>query len=365
MGNCFRFSKIKTACMSICQKRGLHLDPQLFLDKSPIPVVEVTKFLGVIFDMRLSFVPHLKFVKKKGLNSLNIKNIIGNTEWGADRKVMLRLYRSLLRSELDYGCIMYGSARKCYLQMLDPVHNQSLRLCLGTFRTSPVESLYVDAHEPSLGARRAKLYLQYASKIRERNVLFNDALNTFYLRLYGVRHMVKDHSDNEKGNPLPPHRLLLSINSKGSFICTSHRHDDTYHGLCYTSSGALAGTRNSSMGPPHEGSIRRPIAPWANALPLRYVPLLPRSSHCLNIPYMMRCLITTVLLTVSNIYFSDILETPSYFVLLPWCIGPPKIALDLVPSCLYRRITWWESCGLRYSLSIRHHHFKERDVALW
>ena len=55
---------------------------------------------------------------------------------------------------------------------------------------------------------------------RERNVLFNDALNTFYLRLYGVRHMVKDHSDSEKGNPLLPHRLLLSISSKGSFICT-------------------------------------------------------------------------------------------------------------------------------------------------
>ena len=53
---------------------------------------------------------------------------------------------------------------------------------------------------------------------RERNVLFNDAVNTFYLRLYGVRHMVKDHSDSEKGNPLPPHRQLLSINSKGSFI---------------------------------------------------------------------------------------------------------------------------------------------------
>ena len=50
--------------------------------------------------------------------------------------------------------------------------------------------------------------------------LFNDALNTFYLRLYGVRHMVKDHADSEKGYPLPPHRLLLSINSKGSFICT-------------------------------------------------------------------------------------------------------------------------------------------------
>ena len=41
----------------------------------------------------------------------------------------------------------------------------------------------------------------------------------------------------------------------------SHRQDNTYHGLCYTSRGALVGTRNSSMGPPHEGSIRRPIAP--------------------------------------------------------------------------------------------------------
>ena len=49
---------------------------------------------------------------------------------------------------------------------------------------------------------------------KEGNVLFNDALNTFYLRLYGVRHMVKDHSDSEKGNPLPPHRLLFTINSK-------------------------------------------------------------------------------------------------------------------------------------------------------
>ena len=41
----------------------------------------------------------------------------------------------------------------------------------------------------------------------------------------------------------------------------SLRQDCTYHGLCYTSRGTLAGTRNSLMGPPHEGSIRRPIAP--------------------------------------------------------------------------------------------------------
>ena len=52
------------------------------------------------------------------------------------------------------------------------------------------------------------------------NVLFNDAHNTFYLRLYGIGHTVKDHSDSERGNPLPPHRQLFPISSKGSFICT-------------------------------------------------------------------------------------------------------------------------------------------------
>ena len=72
---------------------------------------------------------------------------------------------------------------------------------------------------------------------KEGNVLFNDTLNTFYLRLYGIKHMVKDHSDSDRGNPLPPH-------------ASCHRQDNTYHSLCYTNRGALAGTRNSSMGPP-------------------------------------------------------------------------------------------------------------------
>ena len=84
---------------------------------------------------------------------------------------------------------------------------------------------------------------------KQGNVLFNDAFNTFYLRLNGVRRMVKDHSDSERGNLLPPHRLLFPISS-WVLYASSHRQDNTYQGLCYTSRGALAVTRNSSMGSP-------------------------------------------------------------------------------------------------------------------
>ena len=62
-----------------------------------------------------------------------------------------------------------------------------------------------------------KLQSQCVEGRKEGNVLFNDALNTFYLPLYGVTHMVKDHSDSERGNPLPPHRLLFPFSSKGFF----------------------------------------------------------------------------------------------------------------------------------------------------
>ena len=66
-------------------------------------------------------------------------------------------------------------------------------------------------------ARDSTTGLNVSHSVERHVFIFNDALNTFYLRLYGVRHIVKDHSDREKGNPLPPHRLLLSISSKGSF----------------------------------------------------------------------------------------------------------------------------------------------------
>ena len=62
--------------------------------------------------------------------------------------------------------------------------------------------------------------LQRLYSLYKGSVLFNDALNIFYLQLYGVRHMEKDDSDRERGNPLPPHGLLFLISSKGSFICT-------------------------------------------------------------------------------------------------------------------------------------------------
>ena len=102
-------------------------------------------------------------------------------------------------------------------------------------------------------------------KGRERNVLFNDALNTFYLRLYGVRHMVKDHSNSEKGNPLPPHGVLFPISSKGSFTYTIPQR------IAHTTAFVTPVVEHwleleIAQWVRHEWSIRWHITSWANAL---------------------------------------------------------------------------------------------------
>jgi ribonuclease HI len=164
--NGFKFSETKTVCIHFCNQRGLHPDPQLYLNGQLIPVVKETKFLGVTFDHKLSFVPHLKQLKTKCSKSLNLLKIVSHRDWGGDTRVLLRLYRHLVRTKLDYGCIVYGSARSSYLAMLDPIQNQALRLCLGAFRTSPVESLQVEANEAPLGLRRNKLAAQYITRLK-------------------------------------------------------------------------------------------------------------------------------------------------------------------------------------------------------
>ena len=128
--NGFKFSKSKTQCVHFCQLRKQHDDPVLTLYGSPIPVAQEYKYLGLIFDKKLSFIPHIKYLKAKCLKSLYILKVLSHTTWGADRTTLLQLYRSLIRSKLDYGSIVYGSARKSYLAMLDPIHHQGLRLAL-------------------------------------------------------------------------------------------------------------------------------------------------------------------------------------------------------------------------------------------
>ncbi|GBN86300.1 putative RNA-directed DNA polymerase from transposon BS [Araneus ventricosus] len=164
--NGFIISNQKTSCVHFCKIRGIHPHPEIFLGDTPIPVVSEAKFLGIIFDEKLTFKPHILNIKQKCVKTLNLLKILSNTSWGADFQSLLKIYKSLILSKLDYGCMIYGSASKSVLQILDPVHHLGLRLASGAFRTSPVHSLYVICGVPCLQFRRQTLSLKYYFRIK-------------------------------------------------------------------------------------------------------------------------------------------------------------------------------------------------------
>ncbi|GBM65940.1 hypothetical protein AVEN_152157-1 [Araneus ventricosus] len=95
-------------------------------------------------------------LRKKLDKSLNILKVLSNASSGASKTSLLRVYTEAILSKMDYGCVIYGSARQSVLKILDPIHHSALRLCSGALCTSPVESLYVECREPPLDQRLKK-----------------------------------------------------------------------------------------------------------------------------------------------------------------------------------------------------------------
>ena len=110
--------------------------------------------------------------------------VVAHTEWGADRQTLIKLYRTLLRSQFDYSIFVYISARKSYLKQLDPIHHESLRLVLGAFRTSPIDSLYAEAHEAPPQIRSEKLALQYYTKSSPSNPTYDCTFDPKYRQYF-------------------------------------------------------------------------------------------------------------------------------------------------------------------------------------
>ena len=114
--NGFKFSPTKTVMVHFCIQRRIHDEPILRLNGQIIPSASEAKFLGIWFDRKLNFKYHIDYLRAKCEKAMCLLRVVSNFNWGADKTVLLRLYRSSVRSVLDYGCVVYGGARPSYLK---------------------------------------------------------------------------------------------------------------------------------------------------------------------------------------------------------------------------------------------------------
>ena len=123
------------------------------------------KFLGLIWDEKLTFKKHLSELKAKCQKPLALLRSITSLRCGADQKLMKMIYNAQVRSRLDYGCIVYILASETNLKLISSIPTEALRIITGAFKTTTISTLHVFGFEMPLELRREHLAMQYFYKI--------------------------------------------------------------------------------------------------------------------------------------------------------------------------------------------------------
>ena len=77
---------------------------------------------------------------------------------GANMNTLLLTYRTIVRTKIDYGSIVYNSASHQTLKKLDPLHHHAIRIAVGAFRISPIINILSEAMLLKSLARLRTLY---------------------------------------------------------------------------------------------------------------------------------------------------------------------------------------------------------------
>ena len=138
------------------------LDVRLYGEK--IPLDKNPKFLGIHFDRRLMFEKHFELVDKKLVDRMNILKILSyDKNWRLDTNTLVRIYKSLVRSVLDYACVTSISCNKDVVKRYEILQNDALRI---VFKRSVMDHVRVEdlrkwAGVTSIEDRHKELLLRY------------------------------------------------------------------------------------------------------------------------------------------------------------------------------------------------------------
>ena len=159
----FKINLDKTVAVLFTHRRG---GCYLEINDERIKMENHAKFLGLIFDAKLTWAEHINYLTNRCKKRLNLMRAVAGTTWGASKKSLLTIYRTLIRSVLDYGSIAYNSASDSNKQKLNSIQTQALQIACGAMRGTAAAALQIETGELPLELRRHQQELQYALKIK-------------------------------------------------------------------------------------------------------------------------------------------------------------------------------------------------------
>ena len=141
------------------------------------------KFLGIKFDGYLNGSEHIEEIKEKTKNRLNILRILSfKKRWMIKENVLINIYKSLIRSIIDYSAFLVSFASDSQLEKLERIQNEALRIIFKVKITDHISNnkLRKRANVRSIKERLAFLSKNYIRRaICHSNDLIKDLLKSY------------------------------------------------------------------------------------------------------------------------------------------------------------------------------------------
>lgn len=170
----------KTNVLHFNNKKIKPGDIKLQIGNQEIKSTYSARFLGIMFDYKLSFRSHIEEIQKRTMKALNIIKFLRGTWWGCDPSTLLLLYKSYIRSIIEYGLGIYFPTTKKLASTLEKIQYEAIRISLGYRRSTPTNVITAESKLPTI-RERAKFLLKnfYIKTLSNESLQFYEILNNF------------------------------------------------------------------------------------------------------------------------------------------------------------------------------------------
>ena len=118
-------------------------EPEISIKGKSVKLDKNPKLLGITFDTMFCFGPHIRNTISKAKKKMNILKSLAGSSWGCDKEVILLIYKSIVRSVLEYGSQIWSPILKpTHWKNLQIIQNQAMRIATGCLTMSAINHLH-------------------------------------------------------------------------------------------------------------------------------------------------------------------------------------------------------------------------------
>ena len=135
-----------------------------YINKQQIPSNNQHKFLGLIFDKRLTWTKHFNYIHDKCQKYLNLMKYITGTTWGANKQTLLLIYKTHIKQLLTYGAPAIIQSSNYQRKVLEKIQNTALKIATRTKQNTSTAAIQIHTGNPPIKLQLLRHTLRYYIK---------------------------------------------------------------------------------------------------------------------------------------------------------------------------------------------------------